>query len=343
MSRAALPTLRTPRLTLRPLHDSDAPAIVAGVGNYDVAKWLSSLPYPYGQDDAAFFIEKTMENATRVWAICEDDGLVGVIGLDPDLGYWLARPAWGKGYAFEAARKVVAHCFEDPKLDAIDSAYFVGNARSGAILQALGFQKTHLKKIEAKPRSQEVDAHAMRLTREDWEARESFVVHTDRLVIRPLRTSDAEAFMSLAVPEVARNLRQMPDGISLETARHIVADAGFKGDAEFMNAIEKDGKLIGAIEMHIDPVSVGYFLHPDWWGQGLASEALGAFLTEVFARFPINRIVADVFTDNPASATVLRKFGFVEVGRGTGVSKARLEPAPNVEYAVTRDSFKADR
>ena len=127
MTAAALPILRTPRLTLRPLEITDADALVDGVGNYDVAKWLSSLPYPYTRSDAEYFIKKTTEDRDRVWAITAKGRLIGVIGLDPHLGYWLARPAWRTGYGFEAAQAVVAHWFADPAAENLLSAVFPGN------------------------------------------------------------------------------------------------------------------------------------------------------------------------------------------------------------------------
>ncbi|MGI9393232.1 MAG: GNAT family N-acetyltransferase, partial [Boseongicola sp.] len=90
MTTAALPTLWTPRLTLRPLELTDADAIVEGVGNYDVSKWLSVVPYPYDRTDADWFLEKTIESRAPIWAIYDDTGLQGLIGLENELGYWLA-------------------------------------------------------------------------------------------------------------------------------------------------------------------------------------------------------------------------------------------------------------
>ncbi len=68
MSRQAPPVLRTPRLTLRPLEMTDADAIVEGVGNYDVSRWLSVVPYPYTVEDALWFLEKTFETAKTFYS-----------------------------------------------------------------------------------------------------------------------------------------------------------------------------------------------------------------------------------------------------------------------------------
>ena len=89
--------------------------------------------------------------------------------------------------------------------------------------------------------------------------------------------------------------------------------------------IEHDARVAGAIGF--GKGTLGYYLAPDLWGQGLMSEALAAFLPEVFDRFPMDSIKADHFEDNPASGAILRKFGFRQTGREMATSKARLEPA----------------
>ena len=53
-----IPVLETARLRLRPVTPADAPAIVEGVGDWDVAKWLAVVPHPYTADDAREFIEE---------------------------------------------------------------------------------------------------------------------------------------------------------------------------------------------------------------------------------------------------------------------------------------------
>ena len=50
---------------------------------------------------------------------------------------------------------------------------------------------------------------------------------------------------------------------------------------------------------------------------------------------------ADHFADNPVSGRVLHEQGFEKIGEGTGKSAARLEPAPNVLYRLTKQQFKA--
>ena len=340
MTQAALPTLRTPRLELRPLQDSDADAIVRGVGNFDVSKWLAVVPYPYDVSDAHSFLARVAAQDKPFWAICNAHGLKGIISLDDELAYWLARDAWGKGYGFEAAHAVVEHWFAEPQNAALTSGYFDGNDRSGALLSALGFRVKDRITRYAKSFRQDVISNQMTLTRADWQARHDFTLYTPRLTIRALGDADAEAFAALMREEVTRNLAVFPKSLSVDDARDAIKRRAWTGYAGFSLGIEYEGALIGFVGCGGSPISLAYALGCDHWGQGLATEALSAFLPALFDRFPAKTLLADHFEDNPASGAILCKFGFVQTGKDIGTSKARLEPAPVITYALARDSLR---
>ncbi|MEP5198179.1 MAG: GNAT family N-acetyltransferase, partial [Paracoccaceae bacterium] len=191
----------------------------------------------------------------------------------------------------------------------------------------------------AKSFQQDVVSNQMTLTRDAWNARMDFTLYTPRLTLRPLKREDAKAFAALTVPEVTRNLARVSTGMSVQDVIADLPRRRWRGYVGFTIGIEKQGELIGTIGFGGQP-SIGYFIGPEHWGQGIMSEALSAFLPELFNRFPINRLHADHFEDNPASGTLLRKFGFKEVGRDIHTSKARLEPAPVITYALARESLR---
>jgi RimJ/RimL family protein N-acetyltransferase len=74
--------------------------------------------------------------------------LVGTIGIGrrPDgaleLGYWIGRPYWGRGYATEAGRAVLAIAREGLRLPHLYSSHFLDNPASGRVLEKLGFRPT---------------------------------------------------------------------------------------------------------------------------------------------------------------------------------------------------------
>ena len=343
MSYAALPTLRTPRLTLRPLTETDADAIVEGVGNFDVSKWLSVVPYPYARSDALDYIAKVQAAGEPVWGVHDTDGLVGTVSTTHELGYWMARRAWRKGYGFEAAHAAVAHYFETPGNGDLNSGHFFGNDRSRAVLLALGFEEVAQHTRFAKSFNQEVTSHEMRLTKANWEARKKIDIRTGRLHLRPMTGRDAPFLMDLARPEVTRMLFSLKTGLNADEAKAFIQARRWRGVPGFALTIEQDSRPIGYIATgNLSGVELYYALHPDHWGQGVMTEAVRAFLVDLFWRFPNNRVVADRFEDNPASGRILEKCGFVETGREMGHSAGRLEPAPVITYALTRDNLKVN-
>lgn len=325
---------------LRRLTSSDAEAIADGVGNFDVSKWLAVVPYPYTAEDARSFVAKVADKDKPFWAICNEDGLQGVVCLDDELAYWLARPVWGRGYGFEAAHAAVDYWFADPSAGDLHSGYFESNKRSEALLRALGFRFEERRLRFARSFGQDVVSNRMRLTREQWTARKGFTLITSRLKIRSLRISDASDLTRIVAPEVARHLRDVPSRLTEEAARAYILSSTYRGLPGFRLAIEEDGRTIGVLELGGTPVGIAFFLAPDRWGNGLATEALSAFLRDAFQRFPLTRVMADHFEDNPASGAILRKLGFVRTGQEMGTSKARLEPAPVITYAVTRETLR---
>lgn len=99
-------------------------------------------------------------------------------------------------------------------------------------------------------------------------------------------------------------------------------------------AIDDDGEFVGTIGSYTldGKREVTYWIAPARWGQGLASRALGAFL-EIEAARPLYGRVAE---HNVASAKVLTRAGFIEVGSDTGF-------APGVGADVVERIFRLDR
>jgi RimJ/RimL family protein N-acetyltransferase len=142
---------RTERLLLRPGWQEDAPALARAIGEEAVVRNLSAPPWPFREEDATAFLAKPLDPMHPRFLIFARTGgaprLVGGCGIKPNeegrpnLGYWIARPYWGLGFATEAARQLVhiARAMHLPKLTA---EHFVDNPASGAVLSKLGFRPT---------------------------------------------------------------------------------------------------------------------------------------------------------------------------------------------------------
>lgn len=158
------PQLPTERLILRELTLNDVPTIVAYAGNKDVAKTALNIPHPYEEKDALFWIDmaqRGFEDKTQyIFGISlnETHEFVGGISLRVDskydrgeLGYWIAKKYWNKGYATEAVGAVLRFGFERVGLHKVYASHYVENPASGKVMLKNGMikegeLKDHVKK-----------------------------------------------------------------------------------------------------------------------------------------------------------------------------------------------------
>jgi RimJ/RimL family protein N-acetyltransferase len=139
---------RTERLLLRPSWPEDAGAIYDAVADEGIVRNLALAPWPYTACDAAAFAAmEHSEHYPNFMLMLRTDGapqLIGSCGLaerngEAELGYWIAREHWGRGYATEAATAVVgvAKALGHRKLVA---GHFTDNPASGRVLRKVGFR-----------------------------------------------------------------------------------------------------------------------------------------------------------------------------------------------------------
>ena len=338
-------TLRTKRLTLRPIELADAQAIADAINVFDVAKWLSAPPYPYSLDDATFFITEIATQET-IWAIDMGEGMIGSIGCKPDLGYWLDQRHHGQGIMSEAAHAAVTWYFGHDEEDLI-SGHFVGNIGSRTILQTIGFTDTHMETAVPPATGESVDLQRMKLTRDQWVAACPLRIETDRLVIRELTQDDCKALSAIGgTPFVAPMLMSVTSPWPVSRVASWIEASTYRGKPGFRAGIAtKDGQLIGTVglgSMREDgSASLMYFIDQSVWGQGYATEAAHAFLTHCMQYYPLKSVFAGYFDENPASGQVLRKLGFVETGHIMGESAARDSAAPETVMTLSQDVWKA--
>jgi RimJ/RimL family protein N-acetyltransferase len=315
---------------LRPLMAQDAGAIVAGFSDWAVARWLTTVPFPYGQSDAEWFL--TNDVSRGAMGLIVDGTFAGIvhIGVGGELGYWLDRAFHGQGIMTRAAKALVAAHFAKGG-GRLTSGYHVGNTASCNVLE---------KRIARTARGDDVVVRRMILTPQDWQNR--LWITTPRLVIRPLRPRDAPNLTRFGgLPDVARMLGSVPSPWSIDHAIDWMRKGAWTGRLGFRLGVFRDGTLVGMVGLGGTPVSAAYFLDPDHAGLGYATEAMKALLGFAYGRFTVDDIVANCFVDNPASGRVLEKLGFEKSGTEEGKSLARLEPAPMFHYRLTKARFES--
>jgi len=144
---------RTPRLLLRPGFPEDAPALAAAIADQAIVRNLAVVPWPYTLRDAEAFLASPRDPILPSFLIFErTDGaplLVGSCGLGRrasravEMGYWIARPHWGRGYATEACVALI-DIARTLGLACLEGSHFLDNPASARVLEKLGFEPTGL-------------------------------------------------------------------------------------------------------------------------------------------------------------------------------------------------------
>ena len=146
--------LRTPRLLLRAWHDADRAAFAEL--NADEAV-MEFFPSTLDREESDALVDRFEDEFARLgfcpWAVeleatSQFIGFVGLHAVTPEMpfapaievGWRLARRAWGAGYATEAARTATAFGFDELGLDEIVSFTSVPNIRSRRVMERLGMR-----------------------------------------------------------------------------------------------------------------------------------------------------------------------------------------------------------
>lgn len=140
---------RTDRLLLRPGWAEDAPALAQAIADEMIVRNLATAPWPYRLRDAEAFLAQPRDPVLPSFLIFErTDGeprLAGSCGLGRrpsgavELGYWIARPFWGRGIATEAATALI-EIARTMGFTRLEGSHFLDNPASGRVLEKLGFE-----------------------------------------------------------------------------------------------------------------------------------------------------------------------------------------------------------
>ena len=176
--------LETERLILRPWEETDAESL------YEYAKDPAIGPIagwpPHKSVAESLDVIRNVFTSPECYAICEKDNnkAIGAIELKLDghtdmttnddeceLGYWLGKPFWGRGYMPEAGKALLRRGFETLGMSVIWCGYYEGNAKSKRVQEKLGFRYHHSCQEVEVPLMNEIRVgHTNFMTKEDWES-----------------------------------------------------------------------------------------------------------------------------------------------------------------------------
>ena len=138
---------------LRPWRMEDADDLAAILNDREILDNLQDgLPFPYTRKDAEAFITSLLgadPGSAYAFAVTAEGRAVGSISAvrrenihfrTAELGFYIARPFWGRGLASDAASQLCAHIFQRTDILRIFAECFAENAASCRVLEKAGFQ-----------------------------------------------------------------------------------------------------------------------------------------------------------------------------------------------------------
>lgn len=158
---------------------------------------------------------------------------------------------------------------------------------------------------------------------------------TARLRLRSARPDDLAAMHAVLSDPRATRWWSTPPHVSLDQTAAWLDSMLANGPDQPDFVVERDGRVIGKAGFWRLP-EIGYILHPDHWGQGLAREATSAAIAHVFATRETGELAADVDPENIASIRLLERLGFVRTGFAERALKIGDEWKDSVYFALSR-------
>lgn len=141
----------------------------------------------------------------------------------------------------------------------------------------------------------------------------------------------ADLAAAIGDKRVQNNLRDLPYPYTEENAREFISYVQSSG--EYVFAVTVEGKFVGCISavpqknIHKFTAEIGYYIAPQFWGNGLATQAVKLLTEYIFGNTEIMRLYAEPFARNKASCRVLEKAGFTFEGtlRSNAVKNGAVE------------------
>ena len=169
-------------------------------------------------------------------------------------------------------------------------------------------------------------------------------IETERLLLRPFRESDLDAYTALLQAPAVRASLHLADDIGREQAWQQMASWlgqwELRGTGQWALEERATGVLVGRAGMHHPEradwpgIEIGWTLHPDHWGKGYATEAGAAAVTYAFAHHDVDALYSVILRENLASQAVARRLGFAPWDERV---LASFPSMPHVIWRLRRD------
>ncbi|WP_299455859.1 GNAT family N-acetyltransferase [uncultured Microscilla sp.] len=171
---------------------------------------------------------------------------------------------------------------------------------------------------------------------------------TPRLILRELSLHDLDSVHELhSLPEtdefntlgIPRNKQE-----TLNILQQWVAFQRSKTRKNYTLAVEFEQRFVGLVGLHLGTSKmrngeIWYKIHSNYWGLGIATEAVSEMLRFAFHDLVLHRIEAGCAIENQRSIKVLEKIGMTSEGRKRKALPLKTGWADTWEYAILEDEF----
>ncbi|HEX6196040.1 MAG TPA: GNAT family N-acetyltransferase [Jiangellaceae bacterium] len=320
----------------------------------DVQRW-TTVPSPYTRDDGEKFLSDVVEPGWEsgrdlTWAVRdqEDRSILGMIGMhqrDPgsaEVGFWMGAPSRGRGLMTTAVRLVCEYAL-DPDgggMERIVWRAVPGNWGSRRLAWRLGFTFDGTIRRDLLQRGVRRDCWiGTLLAGEPMEPKSRWLdvptLPGPTVTLRRFTETDADAVVEACTDPVTRHWlgAELPDPYTHESALNFIQRCEHQhaiGSGLFWTGERPDGgPALGSFSLmpiKDGQAEVGYWVHPDARGSGVATEAVRlmkqhAFGAESDGGLGLRRLVLAHAEGNDASRIVAGRAGFTHWGTA---SKAEL-------------------
>jgi len=168
------------------------------------------------------------------------------------------------------------------------------------------------------------------------------ILQTARLTLRPRVADDAEALFPTMADAEAMRWWSYPPFTQVDDLRAHFAKVhpDWRGWAVTWRGENRAIGFVAAGQRRAGVSEIGYLFARETWGQGVAFEALGALLTQLFAEGQ-RRVFADIDPDNAPSIRLVERLGFALEGRLRAEWETHIGVRDTVIYGLLRDEWRA--
>jgi ribosomal-protein-alanine N-acetyltransferase len=165
------------KIQLRPYRLADIHDLVAAANHPDINTYLrDQFPFPYTLQDAYWWLTEGVKSFASHAAITLDDICIGGVSVvygqaesrySGEIGYWLGRNFWGRGFATEAVLRMTDEVFAKTELLRIHAQVFSPNRASRQVLENCGYQREGVLRQAIVKNGQVMDLHLYARLREN--------------------------------------------------------------------------------------------------------------------------------------------------------------------------------